>query len=313
MKTYFFLTPLLMAFSLHPICAMAEHTPRTDGAPAVGKSWVDDRLAHFKGYPHLDMAYRKLKEGKTDEAAAEFRQYFDIIPSDHKARADFMNLLYQMGRYNEALALLDSQPGTQTSHALQMSRGMILMKLGDDANALAAFENALAAAQSNQEKIAALRSLVLVSKQIGLEEKTAEYLAQARSLAPEDESLLREQAILAGLEGNHSEAVRLGRLLAKLQPTPENTTILANSLFLSAQYQEAARLYAELSVQDPQMLYKAGLSLASAHLDKQAADTLEAFLRTNDNTTLKAETLLALGNIYSNQGDAAQGLSLIHI
>lgn len=307
MKTYFFLTPLLMAFSLHPICAMAEHTPRTDGAPAVGKSWVDDRLAHFKGYPHLDMAYRKLKEGKTDEAAAEFRQYFDIIPSDHKARADFMNLLYQMGRYNEALALLDDQPGTQTSHALQMSRGMILMKLGDDANALAAFENALAAAQSNQEKIAALRSLVLVSKQIGLEEKTAEYLAQARSLAPEDESLLREQAILAGLEGNHSEAVSLGRLLVKLQPTPENTTILANSLFLSAQYQEAARLYAELSVQDPQMLYKAGLSLASAHLDKQAADTLEAFLRTNDNTTLKAETLLALGNIYTNQGDAAQG------
>lgn len=306
MKIYSFLALPLMAFSLHPTCAMAKDTPRTSETAPLESSWVDDRLAHFKGYPHLDMAYRKLKEGKTDAAAAEFRQYLDIIPSDHKARADFINLLYQMGRYDEALALLDGQPGTRTSHALQQSRGMILVKLGDNGNALAAFENALAAAQSNQEKLEALRSLVLVGKQTGAKGKTAEYLAQARSLAPEDESLLREQTILAGLEGNHSEAVRLGSLLVKLDPSPENIAILANSLFLSAQYQEAAKLYIELSGKDPQMLYKAGLSLASAQLDKQAADTLEAFLHVNDNTTLKAETLLALGNIYTKQGDAAQ-------
>ena len=312
LKIYIFLFVLVLATTPLPVCARADAAPHAAQSAPSGNGGLGDQLRQFKGYPHLDMAYRKMRAGENSAAAEEFRQYLTIIPQDAKARADFMNLLYRMGEYDAALALLQGQPDTQKIFALQQTRGMVLVKLGDNDQALAAFATALDAAGTDAERIAALRALVLVGKQDGDEEDVARYLTQARALAPDDEDLLREQALFYEHKGNYKEAVRLSARLEKLHPGPENAAVLANSLFLASRYAEAAAVYAEIAAKEPQMLYRAGQSFAAAHQEQQAIDMFTAFLRTGVSPLRKAETLLALGNIYATQGDAPQAYAAFH-
>ena len=311
-KIYIFLFVLVLATTPLPVCARADAAPHAAQSAPSGNGGLGDQLRQFKGYPHLDMAYRKMRAGENSAAAEEFRQYLAIIPQDAKARADFMNLLYRMGEYDAALALLQGQPDTQKIFALQQTRGMVLVKLGDNDQALAAFATALDAAGTDAERIAALRALVLVGKQDGDEEVVARYLTQARALAPDDEDLLREQALFYEHKGNYKEAVRLSARLEKLHPGPENAAVLANSLFLASRYAEAAAVYAKIAAKEPQMLYRAGQSFAAAHQEQQAIDMFTAFLRTGVSPLRKAETLLALGNIYATQGDAPQAYAAFH-
>ena len=48
------------------------------------------------------MAYRLMRSGKSEEAVREFESYFAIRPDDTKARSDYMNLLYGLGRFDQA-------------------------------------------------------------------------------------------------------------------------------------------------------------------------------------------------------------------
>jgi len=68
---------------------------------AAEESWLQRQIRRFSGYPHLDRAYRLMKEGKAREATDELASYLRRDPYDVAARQTYLILLYQQGRYAE--------------------------------------------------------------------------------------------------------------------------------------------------------------------------------------------------------------------
>jgi len=135
---------LALLLILGPAVAVeaADKQPAAPDVPAPG--WFARQLDRFRSYPHLDMAYRHIREGKTGEAAKEFERYLAIAPKDRKARADFMNLLYTMGRYaeaeKEAQTILAAAPDDPTA---LLTLGLCQLRLGENQAALPHLQRAL--------------------------------------------------------------------------------------------------------------------------------------------------------------------------
>lgn len=90
-------------------CARAQ-TPAPSGDQAGAKTeqgWFARELTHYRAYPHLDMAYRLVREGDKQGAAKELTLYLDLTPGDVKARETLVNLLRELGQGQEALAQAD--------------------------------------------------------------------------------------------------------------------------------------------------------------------------------------------------------------
>ncbi|WP_168732509.1 NfrA family protein [Desulfovibrio desulfuricans] len=299
--------PALLALWLAPTVTpvAAADAPRQNEPAQASKGFFQDRLNLFKSYPHLDMAYRRQNQGQLEEAAKEFQQYLALRPDDAKARSDYMNLLFRMEKYAEALALLDGLPDADTNYDLQQLKASIFIKQGRSAEALDAYAKSLAAARSDAEKLTVLQSMAYLSQQGGLLEQANQYLAQARAIAPHNAPLLQKQAAIASMAGNKGEAVRLSRELTIIDPSPQNRTTLANNLFAAGQYAQAADEYAHLTDSDSQMLLKAGLSFAAAHDNANAVQYLEKYLALNE-PRQTGDAMLALGNAYTELGDGTQ-------
>ena len=299
------ITALLSLWLVHTATPV-EAADAQQGEPAQkSQGFMQDRLNHLNSYPHLDMAYRKLKQGKNEEAAGEFQQYIALRPDDATARYDYMNLLFRMEKYSEALAQLDGLPDVDSNYALQQIKASIYTKQGRKTEAINAFSKALAVAGNDTEKLSVLQSLAYLSQENGSLEQASQYIAQARAIAPRNTLLLQKQAAITSLAGNKTEAVRLARELALNDPSAENRTLLANSLFTAEQFAQAADEYAQLTDSDSQMLLKAGLSFAAANNNARAVQYLEKYLKSNDQPE-KADALLALGNVYTAMGDGMQ-------
>jgi tetratricopeptide (TPR) repeat protein len=288
-----------------------------------GKSWFGNQLTRFKSYPHLDMAYRLIGENKLEEAKKELEAYLKLTPGDVKARGDYMTLLYNMkrydeakaqarsildarpddpaalltfglclmrageyqaaldplqeaishtvgdasrqrfaklavadaltrlGRFKEALELLETLPEPGGDYELQYAKGVVLDKTGNIKGAREAFANALAAADSDKDRLAALRSLAVTAVETGDVAAAGDHLAKALALAPRDPDVLRQKAQLASNLKEFEEAARLGRELVALAPTPDNKIFLANVLASLKQYDAAAGEIAPLLAAGP--------------------------------------------------------------
>ncbi len=354
-------------FCLAASCATAagqDTPPPKEAAPiAAAKGWIGKQLSHFKGYPHLDMAYRRLKEHNLGDAAKEFTLYLQIQPDDIQARADFMNLLYAMGRYQDARAearrilaakpddadalltsglsimragdpqsalapmeqavalsknnpvkhriavmatadllgqlgrypdamrLLDGLSDKPADFGLERSKGVFLSKQGENAKALAAYRNALSAAGNDKEKLEALRALAVISAAAGDVEAARAYLSKARDLDPEDAPLLRQQAVLAQQAGNHEQALHLGRELVRLDPSVENTVFVATQLASMRQFDDAAQELRPLLKRTlrPKQAYRVNMSLGVYALEAGKPEEAAAFLR--DAVAIRREPL----------------------
>jgi len=53
-------------------------------AEVTAPGWFARQLSRFQSYPHLDMAYRRIREGKPEEARQEFERYLQIAPQDRR-------------------------------------------------------------------------------------------------------------------------------------------------------------------------------------------------------------------------------------
>lgn len=333
--------------------AQADADRERSPAETQGKNWFGKELSRFKSYPHLDMAYRAVREGRQEDAVQEFQAYLRLKPDDAKARSDFMNLLFAMrrddaalaearrilavapddpaalltsglcllragdlaaaveplqkaaalsgsdavrrrvavlaavdalaglGRWPQALSLLDGLPQAQGDYAAQQARGMVLAKSGDNAGARAAFESALVAAATDKEKLDALRALGVASAALGEADKARRYLAAARDLAPDDLAVLRQLAVLAEQAGNHQEAAALGRKLVKAAPTAENREFLANVLAGLKDYDAAMSELLSLRQDNPgpDQAFRLDMRLGALAMDAGRPEQAVAFFR----------------------------------
>src|SRR5256885_6203887 len=103
-------------------------------------------IVRFRGYPHLDRAYRLMKQGKAQEATDELASYLRRDPYDAAARQTYLILLYEQGRYAEtaceATSLLKDE--SSWSESVLVYRALAEQRLGQTARALMDFRDAAA-------------------------------------------------------------------------------------------------------------------------------------------------------------------------
>ena len=221
---------LLILWSVAAVLpAVAADAPQQNAPEKKSQGFLQDRLNHLKSYPHLDMAYRRLNQGRLEEATKEFQQYLDLRPDDAKARYDYMNLLFRKEKYAEALTQIEGLPDADSNYALQQLKASIYTKQRRTEDAFTAYRKALGLAGNDTEKLTVLQSLAFMSQENDSLDQASQYIAQARAIAPRNTLLLQKQAIIAGMMGNKAEAARLARELTSIDPSPQNRAILANS------------------------------------------------------------------------------------
>lgn len=343
-------TPQAPQASPAPQAPQASPAPQ---APQAAQGWFGRQLSTFKGYPHLDMAYRRIREGKPAEAVPEFERYLQIKPDDSKARSDYLNLLFtlrrygqalaearrllaatpdnpdilltlarclvntgeakaaveplqkavaltrndaprhrtavlaaaellgQLGRQTEALALLDGLPATPGDFTLLQTKGMLLAKNNESAKAGQAFAAALAAAGNATDKLAALRALGVTATTLGEYDKAQHSLEKARELDPKDPDIVRNLAVLATKRNDAKEAIRLGRRLTAMAPTPDNREFLANLLASAKDYDAAIAELQAVRQADlaPEAAFRLEMRLGMLYLDAGKPDQAAATLR----------------------------------
>src|SRR5947207_11498893 len=87
-----------------PVPAAEVSAPCPTAAPvarsAAGEeSWLQRQIVRFRGYPHLDRAYRLMKQGKAQDATDELASYLRRDPYDVAARKIYLTWLSDRGRY----------------------------------------------------------------------------------------------------------------------------------------------------------------------------------------------------------------------
>src|SRR5436190_6847029 len=134
-----------------PVPAAEVSAPCPTAAPvarsAAGEeSWLQRQIVRFRGYPHLDRAYRLMKQGKAQDATDELASYLRRDPYDVAARQTYLILLYEQGRYAEtaceATSLLKDE--SSWSESVLVYRALAEQRLGETARALMDFRDAAA-------------------------------------------------------------------------------------------------------------------------------------------------------------------------
>jgi bacteriophage N4 adsorption protein A len=107
------------------------------------QTWLQRQIRRFRAYPHLDRAYRLMKQGKSKEASDELASYLRLEPFDATARQTYLVLLYEQGQYAEtvcqATSLLKDAPRDES---VLVYRALAEQRLGQDAQALIDFREA---------------------------------------------------------------------------------------------------------------------------------------------------------------------------
>jgi bacteriophage N4 adsorption protein A len=109
------------------------------------ESWLQRQIQRFRGYPHLDRAYRLMKQRKTQEAIEELASYLRLEPHDVAARQTYLILLYEQDRYAETACEATSllKDASQNASVL-VYRALAEQRLGQTTRALADFRAAAA-------------------------------------------------------------------------------------------------------------------------------------------------------------------------
>jgi len=109
------------------------------------ESWLQRQILRFRGYPHLDRAYRLMKQGKAQDATDELASYLRQDPYDVAARQTYLILLYEQGRYAETACEATSLLKDESQNAsVLVYRALAEQRLGQTARALMDFRDAAA-------------------------------------------------------------------------------------------------------------------------------------------------------------------------
>jgi len=121
-------------------------TPAPLARRAAGEeSWLQRQVRRFRGYPHLDRAYRLMKQGKAQDATDELANYLRRDPYDEAARQTFLILLYEQGRYAETACEATSLLTDESRNAsVLVYRALAEQRLGQTTRALMDFRAAAA-------------------------------------------------------------------------------------------------------------------------------------------------------------------------
>ena len=103
-------------------------------------------LDSFDSSVQLRLAEKEMVAGQTHEAEASWRKAMQVNPVDPAPRSELLRFLVAQDRYDEALKLTEMSLKSSPRDAnLLVDHGMLLLKYGHPAEAIASWEQAIAA------------------------------------------------------------------------------------------------------------------------------------------------------------------------
>lgn len=177
------------------------------GRTAGQESWLQRQIQRFRGYPHLDRAYRLVKEGKTREATDELASYLRLEPDDVAARQTYLVLLYGERRYAdtacEATSLLKDE---SRNASVLLYRALAEQRLGQTTRALTDFRAAAANVSAPRaERVFAANSEIDLLIRYG-DFKEAEEAVQGIASEADDFAYYYRKGIVADALGHDVDA-----------------------------------------------------------------------------------------------------------
>jgi len=171
------------------------------------ESWLQRHIRRFRGYPHLDRAYRLMKQGKTQDATDELYSYLRRDPYDQAARQTLLILLYEQRRYAETACEATSLLTVESRNAsAMMYRALAEQRLGQNARALVDFRDAAAnvSAPSAERVFAANSEIDLLIRNGNFSE--AQEVLERIARETDDFAFYYRKGIVAGALGHDVEA-----------------------------------------------------------------------------------------------------------
>jgi tetratricopeptide (TPR) repeat protein len=233
-----------------------------------------------------------LQAGRPEEAA-HYLERIAAAEHDLLSSAPYLerlSVIYEMmGRIKEAAEALDRLPKAARREPEILRREAVLAEKLGDRKALLTHLSALAAAEPNDDNLAALADAEIAAGQVGAAAATLGALLAKTDLSPENKALYLER--LGNIEAKRGNAKRAEALFSQsyhLSPTHplERLTQVAESALQAHDWELAARTYRTLigNERAPARLrggYAArfGFALASLSRDKDALAAYDMAIR----------------------------------
>jgi tetratricopeptide (TPR) repeat protein len=249
---------------------------------AAEAGWLQQQIRRFRAYPHLDRAYRLIKEGKAQPATDELSSTLRLDPHDAAARQTYLILLYEQGRYVEsaceATLLLKNESQNETG---LLYRALAEQRLGQTAQALADFRDAAAnvSAPQAQRVFAANSEVDVLIRNHNYAE--AQKVLEAIAREADDFAFHYREGIVAGALGNDVDAQSAFQVaLKKATNDPDRAKALAAA--------------GQVAMRRGRWDEAGDLLHAARQIEPHNIDTMRALVEVDRNLgkTVEAETLL---------------------
>ncbi len=134
---------LVATLLLHAAAPAWSAAPPAPSVQPEQQNWLTRQIRKFRGYPHLDRAYRLIGQERLAEARAALEIYLTIDPDDSEARLSYAALLYRVKDYEAAVVaaeqVLQARPdlaGARITRALAQQALGRLAGAADDFGAV---------------------------------------------------------------------------------------------------------------------------------------------------------------------------------
>ncbi|SDR03125.1 tetratricopeptide repeat protein [Pseudovibrio sp. Tun.PSC04-5.I4] len=288
---------------------------RQDSQSLLRSTWRD-----YRSYPLLDLTYRLLAEGRTEEALKELDQLLDYDPDHLIARWQKIHLLINLNRIMAAidqLEILQSQAPAFSRGYLAL--GNLHMLAGDNVQAFNDFRLAIETGkllESDREQ--ALAGAAEAALKLG---KTEEALNSLNILRELGRATPRQRLIRADLLRNLNqleEAKAEWEALSKLDNAPQTQrSAILNQAFLLLERGDDAQAYELLLKGEKSGLFKGrqasaleqrtfARALAASALNSDHLNELLAFLETGRIDFLGLSSRVQLAYALLKKGSSAE-------
>ncbi len=312
------------------------------------ENYFESALRKFRGFPHLDKAYRLIDESRYFESKIEFQRLFEIDPLDIKARLAYIIMLYKIKEYPEVIQqtnLVLKQPDNNVIFLLY--RALAHNALGNKEQALKDLNSIIASSHVlDEDKLFALEtSLIILLEQKAYQQSLfffdqypvkkkdfnyfMRYAMARKGLGEYDLAIDAYQAALALDRGNH-EALRslsylyydLGDLdkaidimneLLLQQYNDKDQKFLANLFYAKKNYSSAAKLYETLLLKQTQKsdLYSTYILLGHSYSNvNEYAMAVQAFQHAAEINQSSKEVMQYLANSLENNGNVDKAIEV---
>lgn len=249
---------LIILFFQAPFCPAEENGAVAPSATKEKELVPGDQVHYEESLSpdwkvNWDLARSLYREKKYPEALVQYEILLSQKENIDEARWEYASLLMHLERWEKAKTALEKLLAVEPeSIRYRMALARVYVQLGNLENAVAVYEKLLELPELQEGKIEMLENLASIYRSQGKKEAALRMLEQLRTLRPDDNDLLLEQALLE-LELNNIDRARdLCSLLEQYRPRDIQLLTLQAALEERTNNAEkAAEYWEKITMLDP--------------------------------------------------------------